>query len=55
MRVVVDTGVFISALIRPRGAIGGILRLKYHIEPDDITVLINLMRLRGELVTRPQT
>ena len=27
------------------------LRAKYHIEPDDISALINLMRLRGELVT----
>ena len=26
-------------------------RTKYHIEPDDITGLINLIRLRGELVT----
>ena len=25
-------------------------RNKYHIEPDDITALINLMRLRGEVV-----
>jgi putative PIN family toxin of toxin-antitoxin system len=26
-------------------------RHKYHIEPDDIIALVNLMRLRGELVT----
>lgn len=26
-------------------------RSKYHIEPDDITTLVNLIRLRGELVT----
>jgi len=26
------------------------LRLKYHIEPDDISVVINLIRLRGDLV-----
>jgi putative PIN family toxin of toxin-antitoxin system len=26
-------------------------RTKYHIEPDDITTLVNLIRLRGELVT----
>jgi putative PIN family toxin of toxin-antitoxin system len=26
-------------------------RSKYHIEPDDITALVNLIRLRGELVT----
>ena len=79
MRAVVDTGVLVSALIRPRGAIGDVLRalrdgrfipiystamvveivdvlgrpkfqVKYHIQPDDITVLINLLRLRGDLV-----
>jgi putative PIN family toxin of toxin-antitoxin system len=27
------------------------LRIKYHIQPEDLTVLINLIRLRGELVT----
>jgi putative PIN family toxin of toxin-antitoxin system len=26
-------------------------RSKYHILPEDINVLVNLMRLRGELVT----
>jgi putative PIN family toxin of toxin-antitoxin system len=26
-------------------------RNKYHIEPDDITAIINLLRLRGEVVT----
>jgi putative PIN family toxin of toxin-antitoxin system len=26
-------------------------RQKYHIEPDDISALINLLRLRGELAT----
>jgi uncharacterized protein len=26
------------------------LRAKYHIEPDDIVVVINLIRLRGDLV-----
>ena len=26
------------------------LRAKYHIEPDDISVAINLIRLRGDLV-----
>ena len=26
-------------------------RQKYHIEPDDITAIINLLRLRGEVVT----
>lgn len=25
-------------------------RIKYHIQPDDITALINLVRLRGELI-----
>jgi putative PIN family toxin of toxin-antitoxin system len=29
-------------------------RMKYHIEPDDITALVNLIRLRGELVTPTQ-
>jgi len=26
-------------------------RIKYHVEPDDITALVNLIRLRGDLVT----
>jgi predicted nucleic acid-binding protein len=26
------------------------LRAKYHLEPDDISVVINLIRLRGDLV-----
>ena len=80
MHVVIDTGVFVSALIRKQGTIGDVLRVlrdgrftaiyttdivveiidvlgrenfrtKYHIEPDDITTLVNLIRLRGELVT----
>lgn len=80
MRAVIDTGVFVSALIRKQGTIGDVLRAlrdgrftaiyttdivveiidvlgrekfraKYHIEPDDITTLVNLIRLRGELVT----
>ena len=84
MRAVVDTGIFVSALIRRRGTIGSILqalrdgrfsvifttdilveiidvlgrdkiRIKYHIDPDDISALINLIRLRGELVTPTQT
>jgi putative PIN family toxin of toxin-antitoxin system len=79
MRAVVDTGVLVSALIRPRGTIGDVLRAlrdgrvtpiystpmvveiidvlsrpkfwaKYQVQPDDITVLVNLLRLRGELV-----
>ena len=29
-------------------------RTKYHIEPEDITALVNLIRLRGELVVRGQ-
>lgn len=29
----------------------GPLRAKYHIQPEDLTALINLVRLRGELVT----
>jgi uncharacterized protein len=84
MRAVIDTGIFVSALIRRRGTIGSVLqalrdgrytsiystdilveiidvlgrdkfRVKYHIEPDDITALINLIRLRGELVIPTQT
>ncbi len=83
MRAVVDTGIFVSALIRRRGTIGAVLnalregrytvvystdilveiidvlgrdkfRIKYHVEPDDITTLINLIRLRGELVVPNQ-
>lgn len=79
MRVVVDTGVLVSGLIRPRGTIGDMLhamrdgrfipiystpmmvevidvlgrpkiQAKYHIQPNDIVELINLIRLRGELV-----
>jgi putative PIN family toxin of toxin-antitoxin system len=26
------------------------LRIKYHIEPEDISIVINLIRLRGDLV-----
>lgn len=80
MRAVIDTGVFVSALIRKQGTTGDVLRAlrdgrftviyttdivveiidvlgrasfrtKYHIEPDDITALVNLIRLRGDLVT----
>jgi len=29
-------------------------RLKYHIKPSDITALVNLVRLRGELVNPTQ-
>ncbi len=83
MRAVIDTGVFVSALIRKQGTTGDVLRalhdgrytaiyttdivveiidvlgrakfrMKYHIEPDDITALVNLIRLRGELVTPAQ-
>ena len=83
MRAVIDTGVFVSALIRRQGTTGDVLRAlrdgrftaiyttdivveiidvlgrakfraKYHIEPDDITALVNLIRLRGELVTPNQ-
>jgi putative PIN family toxin of toxin-antitoxin system len=84
MRAVVDTGIFVSALIRRKGTTGAVLRalragqytviystailveiidvlgrdkfrIKYHIEPDDITALVNLIRLRGELVIPAQT
>lgn len=83
MRAVIDTGVFVSALIRRQGTTGDVLlalrdgrftviytteivveiidvlgraqfRTKYQIEPDDITALVNLIRLRGELVTPAQ-
>jgi len=83
MRAVIDTGVFISALIRPQGRTGAVLqalkdkrftmiystdilveiidvlgrekfRSKYHISPDDIAALIDLIRLRGELVIPSQ-
>lgn len=84
MRVVVDTGILVSALIRPSGSIGDILhalrngrctaiystpmmlevtevmsrpniREKYHLQPGDIAALINLVRLRGELVIPKRT
>jgi putative PIN family toxin of toxin-antitoxin system len=80
VRVVVDTNVLASALIRRQGVTGQVLRYlrdgrftliysvpllielvevlsrpyiqeKYHIQSDDITALINLIRLRGELVS----
>jgi len=83
MRVVIDTGVLVSGLIRPQGTTGEVLlalregkltvlysnetimeiidvlgrdkfRLKYHILPDDISALINLIRLRGEVVIPKQ-
>lgn len=79
MRVVIDTGVLVSALIQRQGTTGAVLRAlrdgrftviytspileevidvlgrpqiykKYHIEPEDIRALIDLVRLRGELV-----
>jgi len=84
MRVVVDTGILVSALIRTSGTIGDVLHAlrdgrftpiystpmmlevtevlsrpkiqeKYHVQPDDITALINLVRLRGELVIPKKT
>lgn len=80
MRVVVDTNVLTSALIRRQGSTGQVLRhlrdgrftiiysvpllvelvevltrpyiqQKYHLQSDDITALINLIRLRGELIS----
>lgn len=80
MHAVIDTGVFVSALIRKQGTTGEVLRAlrdgrftaiyttdiaveiidvlgrenfraKYHLEPIDITALVHLIRLRGELVT----
>ncbi len=79
MRVVVDTGILVSGLIRPQGTSGEVLRAlrggrfipvystptiveiidvlgrpffreKYRIYPGDATTLVNLLRLRGELV-----
>ena len=79
-RVVVDTGVLVSALIRRQGIPGDVLRAlrngrfvaifstdmlleiievlsrsqlsaKYHIKSEDLSALINLIRLRGDLVT----
>ena len=84
MRVVVDTGILVSALIRPKETIGDVLHAlrdgrfipiystammlevtdvlsrpkiqeKYHVQPGDIEALINLVRLRGELVIPKQT
>jgi putative PIN family toxin of toxin-antitoxin system len=83
MRAVIDTGVLVSGLIRPRGTTGEVLfalrdgkftvlysnetimeiidvlgrdkfRLKYHILTDDISALINLIRLQGEVVIPKQ-
>jgi putative PIN family toxin of toxin-antitoxin system len=80
MRVVIDTNVLASALIRKQGASGEVLRRlreaqfvlvysvpllvelvdvlsrpriqnKYNIQSEDITALINLIRLRGDLIT----
>ena len=79
MRLIVDTSVLVSALIRPQGVPGQFLsalregrftllysttmlvevidvlgrapfRNRYQIQPEDITALIDLVRLRGELV-----
>ena len=80
MRAIIDTGVFVSGLIRQSGTTGDVLRAardgrfqpvystemvvelidvlgrpafrsKFHIQADDIRALVNLIRLRGELVT----
>jgi len=79
MRVVIDTGVLVSSLLRKEsipGAVVGALkgaqfsaiystemlmelidvlgrakfRVKYGIRPKDITGMVNLLRLRGDLV-----
>jgi putative PIN family toxin of toxin-antitoxin system len=79
MRAVIDAGVLISGLIRPKGTTGNVLKAlrdgsftilyttetileivdvlgrekfsqKYRIEPEDVSALINLIRLRGEAV-----
>jgi putative PIN family toxin of toxin-antitoxin system len=83
MRVVIDTGVLVSALLRRQGTPGEVLRAlrngrftavyftemlvevvdvlgrpafrdKYQIQGEDIAALINLVRLRGELVVPAQ-
>lgn len=83
MRVVVDTSVLVSGLIRPQGPPGDILRAlregrfnvgyshetlmevvevlgrdffrsKYHIQFNDIEVLVSLIRLRGDAVVPAQ-
>lgn len=83
MRAVIDTGVFVSALIRPQGRTGEVLhalrdnrftliyssdvlleivevlgrdkfRIKYHISPEMIAALVDLICLRGELVIPTQ-
>ena len=83
MRTVIDTGIFVSALIRPQGRTGAVLqalkeerftliystdilveiidvlgrdkfRVKYHIRPEMVAALIDLIRLRGELVIPSQ-
>ncbi|RLD06937.1 MAG: putative toxin-antitoxin system toxin component, PIN family [Chloroflexi bacterium] len=83
MRAIIDTGIFVSALIRPQGRTGAVLqalkderftiiyttdilvevidvlgrdkfRVKYHIHPDMVAALIDLIRLRGELVIPSQ-
>jgi putative PIN family toxin of toxin-antitoxin system len=83
MQAVIDTGVFVSGLIRRQGTTGAVLKAlrdggfvavystdilveiidvlgrnkfhtKYHIQTEDITALINLIRLRGELVIPTQ-
>jgi putative PIN family toxin of toxin-antitoxin system len=83
VRVVLDTGVLISGLIRPHGTPGQILerlrsgyiqvvysipillevidvlgrprlRRKYGIQVEDAAALINLIRLRGDLVSPNQ-
>lgn len=83
MRVVVDTSVLVSGLIRPQGPPGDILRAlregrfnvgyshetlmevvevlgrdffrsKYHIQAEDIEVLVSLIRLRGDAVVPAQ-
>ena len=79
MRVVLDTGILISGLIRPRGSISAVMQAlrdgkyrvlysnetlielvdvlgrdifhtKYHITTEDISTLLQLIRLRGEAV-----
>ncbi len=83
MRVVIDTSVLVSGLIRLQGSPGKVMRAlrdgrftalyshdtlmeivevlgrdffrqKYQIQAEDISVLVNLIRLRGEAVAPTQ-
>lgn len=84
MRAVVDTNIFIRALIRPQGSVGPIIprlaqneytlvysiplrneliaklalpriRQKYHVSDTQVEALLDLIALRGDLVTPTRT